>query len=208
MNHPIDYFLISRAIDFYAHKGFKYVEAPWMVGPNALNSTLPPGKNAFWVEDWHELADKSRSALVGSAEQGFVQLMLDGRLPLGSHMAAGPCFRDDEVDELHQKTFFKVELIIVMDYAPPPEFALKMAHEDALEFFYQNTGLRDRLLEVETEAGYDINLNGIEIGSYGVRSFEGHHWIYGTGLAEPRFSMALAAGQKSDASPLAKGESK
>ncbi len=66
---------------------------------------------------------------MGSAEQGFVQLMLDGKLPLGSHMAAGPCFRDDEVDDLHQKTFFKVELIIVTDYAPPPEFAYGFAIE-------------------------------------------------------------------------------
>lgn len=196
MNHPIDYSLISRAIDFYAHKGFKYVEAPWMVSNKAVQSTLPPGKTPFYCGGDFGVGDPNEIALVGSAEQAFVQLMLDGRLPLGSHMAAGPCFRDDDVDELHQKTFFKVELIIVMDYAPPPEFALKMAHEDALEFFYQNTDARGRLLEVETEAGYDINLNGIEIGSYGVRSFEGHHWIYGTGLAEPRFSMALAKGGK------------
>lgn len=190
MNHPIDYSLISRAIEYYRGKGFNYVEAPWIVKSKAIRSTLPEGKLPFYVTG--EMGD----SLVGSAEQAFVWLMLDGKLPLGSHMAAGPCFRDDEVDDLHQKTFFKVELIIVMDYAPPPEFAYRMAL-DAYRGFRRcmpdaGEGFEVGMKIVETEVGYDINLNGIEIGSYGVRSFEGHHWIYGTGLAEPRFSMALA----------------
>lgn len=194
MNHPIDYSLISRAIEYYRGKGFNYVEAPWMAHHKAVHSTLPKDKTPFYLSGNYDI---DGFALVGSAEQAFVQLMLDGKLPLGSHMAAGPCFRDDEVDELHQKTFFKVELIIVTEYAPPPEFAFHTMALDAYECFQsmkieltynRNTALKI----VETEVGYDINLNGIEIGSYGVRSFEGHHWIYGTGLAEPRFSMALA----------------
>lgn len=203
MNHPIDYSLISRAIDFYAHKGFKYIEAPWMVSNKAVQSTLPPGKTPFYCGGDFGVGNPNEIALVGSAEQAFVQLMLDGKLPLGSHMAAGPCFRDDEVDELHQKTFFKVELIIVMDYAPPPEFALKMANDDAFVFFFDAVVQLGRWRHAErkivkTEVGWDITMNGIEIGSYGVRSFEGHHWIYGTGLAEPRFSMSLAAGMKEE----------
>lgn len=36
----------------------------------------------------------------------------------------------------------------------------------------------------------DGELNGIEIGSYGYRSYRELHWIYGTGLAEPRFTLA------------------
>lgn len=37
----------------------------------------------------------------------------------------------------------------------------------------------------------DIQLDGIEIGSYGVREFLGQHYIYGTALALPRFQQAL-----------------
>jgi hypothetical protein len=32
--------------------------------------------------------------------------------------------------------------------------------------------------------------NDIEIGSYGMREYENFKWIYGTGMAEPRFSKA------------------
>ena len=199
MNHPIDYPLIARAIDFYGRKGFRYIEAPWMAHHKAVHSTLPKDKTPFYLSGNYDI---DGFALVGSAEQAFVQLMLDGKLPLGSHMAAGPCFRDDEVDELHQKTFFKIELIIVMDYAPSRDFAYRLASDDAFMFLTSEAirlgGFKNRHATeiVPTETGYDINLNDIEIGSYGVRSFEGHHWIYGTGLAEPRFSMALAKGEK------------
>jgi hypothetical protein len=38
----------------------------------------------------------------------------------------------------------------------------------------------------------DLEINGIEVGSYSRRSFGGISWTCGTGLAEPRFSMATA----------------
>jgi hypothetical protein len=43
---------------------------------------------------------------------------------------------------------------------------------------------------VQTEIGHDIELNSIEIGSYGWRQHRDIIWAYGTGLAEPRFSIA------------------
>ena len=42
---------------------------------------------------------------------------------------------------------------------------------------------------VKTEQGFDLEYNGIELGSYGIRSCEYLDWIYATGLAEPRMSM-------------------
>jgi hypothetical protein len=44
---------------------------------------------------------------------------------------------------------------------------------------------------VTTEDGLDVEIGGIEVGSYGTRLHEGFSWNYGTGLAEPRFSSAL-----------------
>jgi hypothetical protein len=44
---------------------------------------------------------------------------------------------------------------------------------------------------VATDEGYDININGIEVGSYGFREIGDFMWVYGTGLAEPRFSQAV-----------------
>ena len=34
----------------------------------------------------------------------------------------------------------------------------------------------------------DILINGIEYGSYGIRTFKDFYYIYGTGVALPRFS--------------------
>ena len=42
---------------------------------------------------------------------------------------------------------------------------------------------------VKTEQGFDLEYNGIEIGSYGIRSCEYLKWIYATGLAEPRMTI-------------------
>ena len=53
-------------------------------------------------------------------------------------------------------------------------------------FFNQHC---DREVErVKTAEGYDLQIGGVEVGSYGVRSHRGFKWAYGTGLAEPRFS--------------------
>ena len=48
---------------------------------------------------------------------------------------------------------------------------------------------------VKTDEGYDLEINGIEVGSYGAR----YHakigwWAYGTGLAEPRYTTAMNKG--------------
>ena len=44
----------------------------------------------------------------------------------------------------------------------------------------------------------DITADGIELGSYGVRECEFVRWIYGTGLAEPRFSTLLKTQEKNE----------
>jgi hypothetical protein len=48
--------------------------------------------------------------------------------------------------------------------------------------------LNNEIKIVKTNIGYDLELNNIELGSYGVRKYGQLHWVYGTGLAEPRFS--------------------
>ena len=62
-------------------------------------------------------------------------------------------------------------------------------------------GIDDVLGTISTDEGYDIVLNGIEVGSYGIRQHENLRWIYGTGIAEPRFSTALKIGAENDYRP-------
>lgn len=172
---------IAQAIEFYENEGFEYVEVPWIVGPEAVTVTLPEGHKAY---------ETTGGSLVGSAEQSFLAMALEGRLEPGQYVAASPCFRDDTPDELHQNTFFKVELVRICrrdqnigDYA-----VRKMARTAKGFFVGMPNGWSANV--VETEQGLDIELNGIEIGSYGHREYGDWQWVYGTGLAEPRFSIA------------------
>lgn len=180
----IDWSLVARAVAEYGRRGYHYVEAPWFVSEEALGATLPPGRHG------HRTLD---GPLVGSAEQSFIQMMLDGELPPGRYVAATPCFRDDDPDELHQRYFFKVELVHVLRALDAPA-SMALAEEivfgDALAFFRRIAPSR-ALTVVRTPGGRDIQLGGVEVGSYGCRSFRGHRWVYGTGFADPRFTVAL-----------------
>jgi hypothetical protein len=113
-----------------------------------------------------------------------------GKLNPGKYMAATPCFRDDLVDDLHHKYFFKVELIDVL--ASPPSVEDKVAlpkkmAECALDLFLNLPNGRPCQI-VSTPEGLDIELHGVELGSYGYRRLGDFHWIYGTGYADPRFT--------------------
>ena len=171
----IDYQLIGKAVTYYKNLGYKFIDVPWYVSMKAIESTLPPGLKTFSFEDKY---------LVGSAEQSFVQLMLDGEISSGKYVAVSPCFRDEIEDELHKKSFMKVELISI-DRDPMSVIDL---YQDAFSFFKDNMAVGSSIKMVNTEDGFDICINGIEVGSYGRRQYENFYWSYGTGLAEPRFS--------------------
>lgn len=192
-NPQISWGGVSRALEIYQDKGYEYVEAPWVVSDVAILATLPAGLEATRCQ---------QGALVGSAEQSFVQLMLDGKLSPGRYVAATPCFRDENpVTLLHRPYFFKVELIHVLFDVDTVAADVLAVAQDALDFF--NRLIEDtikytpgfkfagRAKLVATPDGYDIELNGVELGSYGYRSFAGSVWVYGTGYADPRFNTVL-----------------
>lgn len=175
---------VAQAIEHYKGKGYLYLELPWIVTPEAIMVTLP---------NYHEAVHTRYGDLVGSAEQAFIQkFVMEDWHCAGRFVAAGPCFRDDDLDELHQLHFFKVELIEIQrdqyrvdDWAPA---ALKLMLEDALGFY---TSLDHRGVYPQmTDDGYDIMYQGIELGSYGIRHHKGWTWVYGTGYADPRFTIA------------------
>jgi len=164
---------------------FQFIEVPWLVSEKAIRSTFQG--------NIHEALPGQFA--VGSAEQSFAQLLLDGELdPKEQYVALSPCFRDEPiVDELHQNHFMKVELI--QPYTGTDDEDYWLAREAA--YWFQRLADRyshhrnKRIHVVKTPEGYDVTLNGIEVGSYGIRHFEGFSWVYGTALAEPRFSTAI-----------------
>lgn len=173
----IDYSKIARAVEFYKDRGFQYIEVPWTVDKEVIDITKPKNFRYF---------DTFLGSLVASGEQSFLQMR--NELPVKC-MCVTPCFRDEpEVDEIHRNYFMKVELI----HTNPSD--LDKAYWDMLtlarEFFeiYEFTDV------VKTTEGKDIYINGLEVGSYGIRSFNNFHWVYGTGCAEPRLSQAIMKG--------------
>jgi hypothetical protein len=181
----IDYSLISKALEYYKDIGYQYIEAPWIVDYKSISITLPVERLSQTLFDGY---------VIGSAEQSFIYLYKENKLKPGKYVAASPCFRDEAEDEWHSKTFFKVELIIIHDH-PSSEYEVKSLVSDATVFFdFHSKKYHKNISLIKTNEGYDLNLNGIEVGSYGSRSVKiknkKFYWSYGTGLAEPRFSMA------------------
>jgi hypothetical protein len=67
-----------------------------------------------------------------------------------------------------------------------------MAHE-ALSFYNHPAARIVDTPAENSEYNIDIVINGIEVGSYGLRvlNLTGFIWIYGTGLALPRMTQAI-----------------
>ncbi len=170
----IDYKLVSNAIDHYTNLGFKYLEVPWIV-PREYCEITYEGKLPFTTE---------YGTLVGSAEQSLLMLGIEGKLLIDqNYVCATPCFRDDKIDDTHQKSFFKVEL-----------FSLGRDRKDyflyAADKFFMMLGLETKEIMIDKDQ-IDLCCKNIELGSYGNRQYNDLSWSYGTGLAEPRTSFVL-----------------
>ena len=181
--HKINWQIFGEAVEYYEDLGYQYIEVPWRVGPEAIKKTLPSHVD---LEIFNDPIN-----LVGSAEQSFVEMMLDGVMPIGKFQAITPCFRNETVyDDLHQPHFMKLELI---NFGEISDEKLNQMIKDAVGFFKPRVYMNDVQL-VQTNDGFDIEHNGIELGSYGIRIMmykrKRFSWIYGTGIAEPRFSFA------------------
>lgn len=174
----IDYGLLEKSIEYYDKIGYKRVETPWLVPACIDDITRPKTSKPFELLHNHK-------RLVASGEQSFLYQNLKGFLPKGKFQTVTPCFRDEKVDFTHCKYFIKNELIITDDVT---EYSLNAMIDNALEFFKQ---FLPKAQVEKTNIGYDIVCNGIEIGSYGIRSCSFLEWIYGTGCAEPRTSSLI-----------------
>jgi hypothetical protein len=142
------------------------------VSKAAINATLPPNRESFVIQ---------YGGLVGSGEQGFIQLLLDG-VALTKACTISPCFRDEETfDELHHGYFMKLELI----NTDATINNLRSMIKDACMYFEEYMPVK--VVETAKDT-YDIvdQKYEIELGSYGFRVIDGYRFIYGTGLALPR----------------------
>jgi hypothetical protein len=188
----IDFSLISQAIYYYRNLGYHHIEAPWLVNRSISNLTKPENKRDFLIDSL---------ALVGSGEQSLLQLVVEGKIDKHKHnklITTTACFRDDDIDDLHQRYFVKTEIMIIPTTLDESHLISKLTTliKQAKGFFGQFISVKEVLLE--NNNFYDIVdcEYGIELGSYGVRTVNlpdsiSFTYIYGTGLAEPRLSNLL-----------------
>ena len=189
----IDYGLISKAIDYYDSQGFLRIETPWLVSKDIADLTKPLNSSTYIVQ---KDIEKKQKAFVASGEQSFLYLINKGHMPSsGRYQTVTPCLRDDSWDTTHMKNFVKLELIEYNTESSLNDVArVKRMVDQALGFFSKHVDrslLRVVDCTTKNSVSYDINFNNIEIGSYGYRSCMYCNWIYGTGIAEPRFSRLL-----------------
>lgn len=194
---------LAEAMDFYSNHGYEPIDVPWVVSPAASNTTKPvDGTNLEVVPDHMH---PTWGVLTASGEQGFVELMFQNKLVgelknrhakhHGKFVTLTPCFRQEPV--YHGGTrpwFMKVELIIV---GKTSRVAVLEVLNCAQEFMDRYSPRRTEAVVMGPDM-WDLELNGIEVGSYGARVCGDHSWTYGTGLAEPRYTFALKAARYDD----------
>lgn len=177
----IDLALITRAIDYY---NCIQLSVPYLVDPDIMEFTCPPGAVDKRLQHFNG------KQYVASAEQSFLQLEKDGRVFHDDYqyIALTPCYRDEWIlDETHYNIFLKLEIFHYNPTLPNGDYLWA----DAMRNFLQQEGLPVELKP--TDLGYDImDLSGLELGSFGYRTTpKGVPYVYGTGLAEPRASLAF-----------------
>lgn len=176
----INYQIIADSVAFYINQGFSYMETPWLIDKAADDATRLPHGTIYEVN--------GNKRLPASGEQSFINMMLLGQLPTGKYVTVTPCFRDDDVDLIHKKWFLKTELIITDLSAFYPNLKCMVAAKN----FFSKQGIPYNDIEtVKTKNGHDLIYKDIELGSYGYREYGNLKWVYGTGVAEPRFSTTL-----------------
>lgn len=180
----IDYSLLAKAIDYYKNEGYTQIEVPWVVSSKASMVTAPRISSVFH-------SDIVNEHFIGSAEQGFIQLLLDDSdkiIPNQYHFAISPCFRRDIPSEIHSRWFMKVELFA---YIPNMQ-----GINVELDFLRAAFKLHELLFDVKldkitTNSGFDLEYKGLEVGSYGIRKVNDKIFTYGTGLALPRAQLIM-----------------
>lgn len=185
----IDWSLLSDSISNYTKFKYEYIEVPWIVNTASAQLTWADRPSDF------DMLDIPNNTLVGSAEQSFIEMMNNGDLKSGQYCALTPCWRAEKTyDEIHYPWFMKTELI---DFDVSEQHLENMIYI-AADFFYgcifkkHKTYIKDLIKCVEVDTNqYDLMMYDVEIGSYGIRKVNDLSWIYGTGLAEPRFSHTI-----------------
>lgn len=185
----LDYDLIQNALDYYESLQYKYIETNWLISKEADDFTRPFIATPAVVNN-----DRY---FIGSAEQSFIDKIFNNQLkdeePI--YYSVSPCLRlgDTETD-YHTEEFLKVELNTITNNEIVAINLMNKFKNDAKRYFKEISN--ENILEhAITDMNIDLEINGIEVGSYGYRELydkkDGYYIVYGTGLAVPRFRQLI-----------------
>ena len=169
--------LVPQAVNYYERLGYIPVTVPQAVRGSIMNATAPEGVAPLAEDKLH---------LIASGEQGLVEELFRGTLSKGAYyQTTTMCFRpgDAKRGPDYLDAFLKVELLCTHLGDCTRELAA-----NALGFYAIALGNAPTFKK--TEIGVDIMHKGVELGSYGCRSYLGVNWTYGTGYVPFRTAWA------------------
>ena len=174
--------ILYEALQYYSELGYKMIDVPMLVDLEVSSHTKPTGVP--------ELYHDKGLVYTASAEQSYIQLHKEGKLPNGKYMAVTPCYRHERfVSDTHYLMFMKLELIVMGDITfANCDSIIDQVCDDARGFYLEqghDVSRWDNNNEIDL-----TNINGVELGSYGYRKMlDGTGYVYGTGCAFPRVSL-------------------
>lgn len=174
---------LLKCINYLTDKGYEMIDVPFYVDKDVSSFTRPEFK-----KDYHHGNDTSHNVYVASGEQSFLQLIKDGILTSGKYITLTPCVRDEYLSELSDiklKVFMKLELISLTDSLDKAKVLLNQILFDMINFYTDYFNIT--ILPID-DTSIDLVVNDIELASYGIRNYNGQYYVYGTGIALPRFN--------------------
>ena len=180
---------LHAVLAYWERKGYEVTPLPWMAPELAMAHTRPA--DALVPEPGtHE------GALAASGEQAFLWMEHQGLLdPTKSgYIGWAPCFRHEkQYDKHHHHYFLKAELFASAHDDPMARLdEMIESVSGSWRALAISEGRRDLLPERVPTGKYSVDLfvDGVELGSFGVRKNLGGTgpYLYGTALAEPRWS--------------------
>lgn len=182
---------VQATLDWWAARGCTVVALPWMAPERAMDATRPPHASATDL-------GTEEGALVASGEQAFLWLDAQGLLPEGPVIGWTPCFRREAYDAWHHHYFLKAELFVpVVAPDAPHEAFLHEIMARTQELWrdlrrQEGASVVDYRAQIQPDGSWDlVTPSGLELGSYGIRTrLNGGAYVYGTALAEPRWTNA------------------
>lgn len=180
---------LGHIITLWQSAGAQYVNLPWMASQAAVEATRPAERAP------NTDIQTPFGFLLASGEQAFMELegtQTDGQIYIGWT----PCFRHEPTfDATHHYYFMKAE-VFVPTTDSKVAYELDRVRNIAMLGFETLLRLSNQSARLEFRQigamAYDIECNGIEVGSYGTRVHNNQRYVFATALAEPRWSEAVA----------------